>query len=243
MRCFARQGFAATSMADIISESGLSAGSIYSHFESKSDLFRMASSAKLEAQSQNLLRELDAATERITPSMLLERLFAAVVQERDQAALMLQIWAEVPRDEELSKVARGNLARFRNLMETVLLPWATENATRQELDPSLAARGAAEAVVAIIQGCVVRLAIDPGVDPDSLRAGLLAVFEQPSTHHHGVVRTAHTGQHDPEPQRAAPTTSAPAPTGTAWASPPNVETSPLRKGHVADTSQVQSRLP
>jgi len=188
MRCFARQGFGATSMADIISESGLSAGSIYSHFASKSDLFRVASAANLEVHSQNLLRELDAATAPITPSMLLERLFAAVVQEPDQAALLLQIWAEVPRDDELAEVARGNLPRFRNLMETVLLPWATENATSEELDPSLAARGAAEALIAITQGCVVRLAIDPGVDPDSLRAGLLAVFGQPRSHH-GVVRT------------------------------------------------------
>ena len=35
LRCFARKGFDATSMADIIAESGLSAGAIYGHYKSK----------------------------------------------------------------------------------------------------------------------------------------------------------------------------------------------------------------
>jgi len=37
-RCFARDGFHATSIADIISESGLSAGSVYLYFESKNEI-------------------------------------------------------------------------------------------------------------------------------------------------------------------------------------------------------------
>jgi AcrR family transcriptional regulator len=39
MACFARQGYHATSMDDVVRESGLSVGAIYSYFPSKEDLF------------------------------------------------------------------------------------------------------------------------------------------------------------------------------------------------------------
>jgi AcrR family transcriptional regulator len=39
MACFARQGYRATSMDDVVRESGLSVGAIYSYFASKEELF------------------------------------------------------------------------------------------------------------------------------------------------------------------------------------------------------------
>lgn len=39
LACFARQGYHATSMDDVVRESGLSVGAIYSYFPSKEDLF------------------------------------------------------------------------------------------------------------------------------------------------------------------------------------------------------------
>lgn len=39
MACFARQGYHATSMDDVVRESGLSVGAIYSYFPSKEELF------------------------------------------------------------------------------------------------------------------------------------------------------------------------------------------------------------
>ena len=39
MACFARQGYHATSMDDVVRESGLSVGAIYSYFSSKEELF------------------------------------------------------------------------------------------------------------------------------------------------------------------------------------------------------------
>jgi AcrR family transcriptional regulator len=39
LRCFTRKGYLRTSMDDIVAESGLSKGTLYWHFENKSDLF------------------------------------------------------------------------------------------------------------------------------------------------------------------------------------------------------------
>jgi len=48
MACFARQGYHATSMDDVVRESGLSVGAIYSYFPSKEDLFLALSDARAE---------------------------------------------------------------------------------------------------------------------------------------------------------------------------------------------------
>ena len=40
LACFARQGYHATSMDDVVRESGLSVGAIYTYFSSKEDLDR-----------------------------------------------------------------------------------------------------------------------------------------------------------------------------------------------------------
>ena len=48
MTCFARQGYRATSMDDVVRESGLSVGAIYSYFASKEDLFLALSDDRAE---------------------------------------------------------------------------------------------------------------------------------------------------------------------------------------------------
>jgi AcrR family transcriptional regulator len=57
MACFARQGYRATSMDDVVRESGLSVGAIYSYFPSKEDLFLALSEARAE-QSLAYLNDL-----------------------------------------------------------------------------------------------------------------------------------------------------------------------------------------
>src|SRR6266496_1923487 len=46
--CFARQGYHATSMDDVVRESGLSVGAIYTYFSSKEDLFVALADARSE---------------------------------------------------------------------------------------------------------------------------------------------------------------------------------------------------
>ncbi len=48
MTCFARQGYHATAMDDVVRESGLSVGAIYSYFASKEDLFLALSDDRAE---------------------------------------------------------------------------------------------------------------------------------------------------------------------------------------------------
>src|SRR5919107_2229536 len=63
MACFARQGYRATSMDDVVRESGLSVGAIYSYFPSKEDLFLSLN----EFRSEQTLAYLDELFHRPGP--------------------------------------------------------------------------------------------------------------------------------------------------------------------------------
>jgi AcrR family transcriptional regulator len=63
MTCFARQGYHATSMDDVVRESGLSVGAIYSYFPSKEDLFL----SLCEARSEHTLAYLNDLFRRPGP--------------------------------------------------------------------------------------------------------------------------------------------------------------------------------
>lgn len=159
MRCFARNGFASTSMADIIVEAGSSAGSVYANFANKADLVRYTAS--------DALRALDAAVGADLPS---ERTPASVLGhllrtsgDRTRAQILLQIWAEVPRDEELADIGRRSLGELRESVRAAL--------------PAPAADDLTDVMLAVVHGFLVRIAVDRDVDPEPLAARAVAVFE------------------------------------------------------------------
>jgi AcrR family transcriptional regulator len=161
MTCFARDGFASTSMADIIGEAGLSAGSIYSHFTSKAELVRFVAGGVLTTRSQAIAAGGDDAV--VPPSAVL-RLMVIPEIDRDRAKVLLQIWGEVPHDPELSDFLLQNLAEFRRVVTLRLRPWSATHGTDAD---DLAA-----AAFACVQGFIVRLALDPEVDPARLLGAL-----------------------------------------------------------------------
>lgn len=174
MRCFARQGFAQTSMADIVDESGLSAGSIYSHFASKAELVRFASAEMLDFRLQELADLFAAQPAPLTPGRLVATATETLPADRAHAQLLLQIWADLPRDPELAAVARANVGKVRELMRASLRPWAQTVAAESDAD-AIAAE-TAEAVMATMQGYIARLAFDPETDPAAVRRGLARAF-------------------------------------------------------------------
>src|SRR5512142_1491997 len=83
-RLFASDGFHATSMATIISESGLSAGAVYRYFRSKEELIGAVAETVLSA-AEELFDELPAGgaapspTEAVT--MMVDRLLERAVHD------------------------------------------------------------------------------------------------------------------------------------------------------------------
>lgn len=163
-RCVARNGVAGTSMADIIAESGLSAGSIYSHFAGKADLVRFTAESLLAERSASLAAMTrDRAAP--TPAEVLLRLYDEM-ETAGAVGMLVQIWAEAPHDPVLAELVRDKVSEVRELVRQALLPWA---ATHEE-DAEELASNATDAVMLLFQGSAVRHSIQPGSDPRALLA-------------------------------------------------------------------------
>ena len=167
-RCFMRNGFEATSMADIIAESGVSAGSLYVHFENKVDIIRQVASEVLTE------RAVDAATlvdrDPLPPPSQLVAEYLDRLQGGTGADIRIHTWSACLRDPELRSVFADFAEQFSRLNETYMRTWLEQ----QGVDEATAAHRAAPLVQVmrgICQGFVIQLALDPTADPDSYLSG------------------------------------------------------------------------
>ncbi|MFJ3583519.1 TetR/AcrR family transcriptional regulator [Streptomyces sp. NPDC090127] len=106
-RCFARNGFHATSMQDVLTEVGLSAGAVYRYFSGKEELIA-ANAAEAFTKIRAAFAEAADTTPPPTPDVLLGHVLGHVLQEeipggdrQAYARLILQVWSETLRNEEL----------------------------------------------------------------------------------------------------------------------------------------------
>jgi AcrR family transcriptional regulator len=121
-RCFARNGFHATSMQDVIREAGLSVGAVYRYFKGKDELVRAIA-------DQNVGR-IGAALEELAtnepPLPLGEvidrtlRLVEPMLVRYGMATIAVQVWAESLRDPDLADFVRANYARLRGAVVTAV---------------------------------------------------------------------------------------------------------------------------
>lgn len=163
LHCFAERGFANTSMADIIKESGLSAGSIYSHFASKADLMLFVAAGVLESRIRDL-------APGATPVDLLRTVLGQVHPERMN--LLVQVWAEAARDSELASLVQENVAAILKVVTAMLGRGNGSRPSQSGCDGEAPSVPSAGAVLCAMQGYIVRVALDPTVDHEALLTDL-----------------------------------------------------------------------
>ncbi|MER5439894.1 TetR/AcrR family transcriptional regulator [Streptomyces sp. NPDC002790] len=152
---FAADGFARTSMPDIVRASGLSTGAIYRYFKSKDEIV----AAICEQSSQAFPAELTA--ESIQDFLDHIRTLA---REEGHARLVAQIYAEAAVSPSLAALVTRQLGELREAV-SALLP---------DHEPVRAAR-TAEAFVALCQAYSQQLAVRDDVDPGPFTEGLVAI--------------------------------------------------------------------
>lgn len=172
MRCFARNGFANSSMADIIAEAGSSAGSVYAHFTSKAELVRFAASTVLSDLSR--ASTIQPPSEQ-TPATVLARVLR-ITGHRPRARTLIQIFAEVPRDPELEAFVRRGLYELREIIRSAVLPWCRTHAAPRKMSQRSLADAVTDSLLTAAQGYLVRLTIDKDVNAKTLAARLVAAF-------------------------------------------------------------------
>lgn len=170
LSCFAEKGFQRTSMADIIEASGLSAGAIYLHFESKQQIVLTAGRRVLGRR----LGDLEAMSDRglADPVTTLQYLLSGMVDDILDTRLLIQLWGEATTDPELGALVTEIFATLRSALTGYLTAWATRQGAT---DPAGWAETAFPAVLAIAQGFMVQRALLPDFDADAYFAAVRAV--------------------------------------------------------------------
>jgi AcrR family transcriptional regulator len=165
LRCFARDGFHATSMRDVIRESGLSAGALYSYFPSKEELIAAAVEPILGSVTA-ALDEVLAAPEPVDPAsvvgLLLERIWPVVVGgEVDYSRVAVTAWGEALRDRAVAGVAEEAYRTIRSRLTGAVRRW--RDAGNLPTDTDVEALG--QVLFAAVTGFILQHALLGDVDP------------------------------------------------------------------------------
>lgn len=163
--CFLERGYTNTSMSDIIKASGLSSGSIYSHFSGKEDILISAINERL-----NNVKELYAALpEGAGPQDILETIYTNQLVNENFSA-MLRIRLESLHAPEIARATTDIIPLLQGIITQTLTPWAIEQlSVLHEIDPDPAqrtpeqealiadyARDTADAFMMVFQGFMLR---------------------------------------------------------------------------------------
>ncbi|MFD2093180.1 TetR/AcrR family transcriptional regulator [Blastococcus deserti] len=164
LRCFARDGFHATSVRDVVRESGLSAGAVYSYFRSKDDLV----AAAVEPVVEGLLHAVDEAVldRGASPGevvgRLLERIYPLVVEgDVDYTRIAVTAWAEGLRDPAVRGIAQRTYGRVRERLSECVAHWRDAGHLPNDTDPEVLG----QLLFSVVVGFVMQHALLGDVDP------------------------------------------------------------------------------
>lgn len=152
LRVIARRGLGAMTIADIIEESGFSAGSVYSHFSTKHEIIELVAARVIDDRAGRL----NAESEQFPRSPLetVRWWLAGLEKEALPYSSAVQIWGEAASDPAIAAIAEARMAAIEDAFAVAAERWliATGN------DPS-ASRATARAMLTFCQGYVARSAL------------------------------------------------------------------------------------
>jgi AcrR family transcriptional regulator len=165
MRAFQRRGFQATSMADIIAESGLSAGAIYGHYKSKTEIVHEVAQTLVDERLVSAEDLLDADV-LIPPGELVGHFLRSLFAESFEPSILLQLWGESVTDPEMRLITSGIMERLGRMYERHLAAWhERENGRTPGHAADLAARQA-PLFVSVAAGYMLQATLREDFDGD-----------------------------------------------------------------------------
>lgn len=174
--CFARNGFHATSMQDVLKEVGLSAGAVYRYFRGKEELIGAIVGEVLE----HIQETFEAAAEETPPpppDVLVGHALGQVLGRKPGAQegeasyfprLIVQVWAETLRNEELAALIKQGYDKVRVAWVKIVEGYQEAGMMRADIPADHVAR----VMVATAQGFAAQLALFDEVPVEALEDGL-----------------------------------------------------------------------
>jgi TetR/AcrR family transcriptional regulator, transcriptional repressor of aconitase len=177
LACFARQGFHAATMQDIVAESGLSPGAIYGYFKGKTEIVSAIAAARHAMERQRMdealsASDIDASLQRLVEGFILQ---LREPLEQQWRRLAVQLWAESLSNPELRREALAGVAQAIDLLSVLIARAQAQRRWPADLDPAAAAR----VLIATLQGLSLQLAWDDRIDVAAVAAALRILIDPP----------------------------------------------------------------
>jgi AcrR family transcriptional regulator len=183
-RCFARNGFHATSMQDVLKEVDLSAGAVYRYFAGKDDLI----AAVVTEVLQSLRTAFEEAARQAPPpppdvlvGWVMEEVLGMGREtkgglgwegEESFPRLMVQVWTETLRNEELSTLLHDGFAKVRAAWAKIVEGYQEAGMMRADIPADHVAR----TMIATAQGFAAQQALFGPAPVEVIQDGLRALM-------------------------------------------------------------------
>ncbi|GGX23883.1 TetR/AcrR family transcriptional regulator [Streptomyces chartreusis] len=177
--CFARNGFHATSMQDVLKEVDLSAGAVYRYFSGKEELI-----GAIVGEVLGSVHEAFEEAARQSPPPPPDELVAAVLGRTLAAReslvvdgrpafprLVVQVWTETLRNEELAAVLREGYLSVRAAWGRIVEGYQKAGMMRTDVEPDHVAR----TMIAAVLGFIAQQSLFGPAPVEVLRDGLRAL--------------------------------------------------------------------
>ena len=171
LAAFRRKGFQAASMADIIAESGLSAGAIYGHFKGKSEIV-LEVATRVVGERVHDVQRLGESEQLVPPSGLLRVLVDGMTRDLGDPTIVVQIWGEAVTDPKLKALALATFERLYDALRGYIAMWHIREHGLSPEDAAATATRQAPLFISAVQGYLLQRAIIPGFDVDAYFATL-----------------------------------------------------------------------
>jgi AcrR family transcriptional regulator len=163
LRAFRRKGFQGASMADIIAESGLSAGAIYGHYASKAEIVVDVASRVINARVGEAQR-LFLSDPLPPPSRLVRVLMTGMLDDVGDPTILVQLWGEAATDPALRSMSLAVFGRLRETYEQYISLWHQREHGVSPKDGAAIAADQVPIFLSAAQGFIVQTALMPGFD-------------------------------------------------------------------------------
>ena len=171
LAAFRRKGFQAASMADIIAESGQSAGAIYGHFKGKSEIV-LEVATRVVGERVIDVQRVSEGERLVPPSALLRVLVDGMTRDLGDPTIVVQIWGEAITDPKLKALALRTFDRLYTALQGYIALWHTREHWRSPVDAAAIATRQAPLFISAVQGYLLQRAIMPDFDADAYFATL-----------------------------------------------------------------------
>ncbi|MFE6487931.1 TetR/AcrR family transcriptional regulator [Streptomyces sp. NPDC057757] len=175
-RCFARNGFHATSMQDVLKEVDLSAGAVYRYFSGKEELIGAIVTEVLD-EVRDAFEEGARQSPPPPPDVLVGWVMNKMLNLKPKLTpegvsihprLIIQVWGETLRNPELAAVINEGYAKVSGVWEKVVEAYQEAGMMRDDVSPASLAR----TMIALTQGFLAQMALFGPIPVETLQDGL-----------------------------------------------------------------------